>query len=146
MGRVLLGLSFSDWNRRGCCADSPIVLKTKRFVSRSLKRIFNIASLLARPTGRYTYVMSAAAKRFPVSPAGTKLIEAALALPEAERRHVAERLLASVPREPESSIREAWDAEAMARAEALEKGGVAAMDGDVALAALEKQLRLSHSR
>lgn len=86
--------------------------------------------------------MSAAAKRFPVSLAGTKLIEAALALPEAERRHVAERLLASVPREAETSVRAAWDAEAMARAEALEHpDATPALDAEDAVDALEKQLR-----
>lgn len=59
---------------------------------------------------------------------------------------------ASVPRESEDAVREAWDAEAMARAEALERvdadgdpadGTLAdrTLDGDVAVAALLAKLR-----
>ena len=74
-------------------------------------------------TGPYALPMSAAGKRFPVSLAGTKLIEAALALPE-------------------RTLREAWDAEAMARAEALEHpDATPALDAEDAVNVLEKQLR-----
>lgn len=77
-----------------------------------------------------------AGKRFPVSLAGTKRIEAALALPEAKR------WLPSVPREPERTLRGAWDAEAMARAEALEHPDpTPALDAEDTVNVLEKQLR-----
>ena len=57
-------------------------------------------------------------------------------------RHVAERLLASVPREAKTTVRAVWDAVAMARAEALELADATpALDADDAVHALEKQLR-----
>ena len=63
-----------------------------------------------------------------------------------------ERSPSNVPPEPEATVREAWDAAAMARAEALElaeaqspqlhaRSSGAALDGDAALAALEAKLR-----
>ena len=50
--------------------------------------------------------------------AAKKLLEAALALPEDDRRRVAQRLLESVSREALEDVERAWDEEVLRRIEA----------------------------
>lgn len=73
-----------------------------------------------------------------------KLFMDALALPENERRAMAERLLDTVLREAPDEVAQAWAAEAMRRACALERGELEALDGDAAIAKLEATLRAIH--
>ena len=75
-----------------------------------------------------------------------KVLEDALALPEAERRLVAERLLDTVLGDDREAVAQAWADEAIRRAGALERGEVAALDGETATAGLESKLRSMHRR
>ena len=65
-----------------------------------------------------------------------KILDEALALPEDERRRVAERLLESVPRESADAVARAWDQEVLRRLEAAENGETEARDWDEAAAEL----------
>lgn len=76
-----------------------------------------------------------------VTSVATKILADALALPEDERRRVAELLLDSVSTDTTEEIRAAWAAEAIRRAEALERGDSRAVDGESALAAVRARLR-----
>lgn len=75
-----------------------------------------------------------------------KVLDDALSLTDAERRHVAEALLSSVPLETADDIESAWLEQARHRAGKLERGEVQARDGDEALAGLEAKLRSMHAR
>ncbi len=81
-----------------------------------------------------------------VTSTAEKVLEDALALPEAERRIVAERLLDTVLGDDREAVAQAWAGEAIRRAGALERGEVAALDGETATAGLESKLRSMHRR
>lgn len=57
-----------------------------------------------------------------------KVLDDALALSAEDRRHVAERLLESVEREPADDVERAWDEEVLRRIEAAEDGETQARD------------------
>tara|TARA_B100001750_G_scaffold201346_2_gene176055 strand:+ start:573 stop:800 length:228 start_codon:yes stop_codon:yes gene_type:complete len=65
-----------------------------------------------------------------------KILDEALALPEDDRRRMAERLLDSVPRESADDVEGAWDDEVLRRVEAAESGETDARDWDEASAEL----------
>lgn len=65
-----------------------------------------------------------------------KILEQALSLPEDDRQRLAEALLDSIPAEVAEELEKAWNAEALRRAEAFERGGVQAVDGDKAMSEL----------
>lgn len=73
-----------------------------------------------------------------------KIFEEALALPEDDRRRVAEALLDAMPPETADEIEMAWLEEARRRAGRLECGEVRARDGEQVLAELEAKLRGIH--
>jgi hypothetical protein len=81
-----------------------------------------------------------------VTSTAKKVLDQALALPEEERRRVAEALLDAMPPETADEIERAWLDEAQRRAGRLERGEIAARDGDAILASLEAKLRSIHSR
>lgn len=60
-----------------------------------------------------------------VTSSARKVLEEALALPEEDRRRVAEALLDSTPRESEQEIESAWRDEVMHRIEEVRRGEVA---------------------
>ena len=74
-----------------------------------------------------------------------KVLREALALPDEQRRRVAEALLDSMPPEIVDEIEEAWLDEARRRAGKLERGEIVARDGDQTIAALEAKLRSMHA-
>jgi putative addiction module component (TIGR02574 family) len=78
-----------------------------------------------------------------VTTAAKKVLEDALSLPDDERRRVAEFLLDSVSSEAPEEIAAAWAAEAVRRAEELERGVVEALDGESVLADLKTRFRRS---
>jgi len=80
-----------------------------------------------------------------VTSAAEKILANALSLPEDERRVVAERLLDTVLRDDPEDVAKEWTAEAVRRAEALERGEVEALDGETAIAGLEAKLRAIHN-
>lgn len=59
-----------------------------------------------------------------VTSSARKVLEEALALPEEDRRRVAEALLDSVPREPEQEVESAWRDEVVRRIAEVERGEV----------------------
>ncbi|MCH9687286.1 MAG: addiction module protein [Deltaproteobacteria bacterium] len=77
--------------------------------------------------------------------AAKKVLDDALALPDDERRRVAEALLHALPIETADEIEIAWLEEARQRAGRLERGEVNARDGETALASLEAKLRGIHA-
>ncbi|MCH9683638.1 MAG: addiction module protein [Deltaproteobacteria bacterium] len=77
--------------------------------------------------------------------AAKKVLDDALALPDDERRRVAEALLDALPMETADEIEVAWLDEARQRAGRLERGEVRARDGQTALASLEAKLRGIHA-
>lgn len=60
-----------------------------------------------------------------VTSSARKVLEEALALPEEDRRRVAEVLIDSTPRESEQEIESAWRDEVMHRIEEVRRGEVA---------------------
>jgi hypothetical protein len=80
-----------------------------------------------------------------VSSAAKKVLEQALALPDDERRRVAEALLETIPPDTVTEIQAAWLETARARAGRLERGEVETRDGEVTLATLEAKLRGLHA-
>ena len=70
-----------------------------------------------------------------------KILDEALALPDDERRRIAEALLDSMPPETADEIEMAWLVEARRRAGELERGEVVARDGDAVVAELEAKHR-----
>ena len=78
-----------------------------------------------------------------------KVLGAALALSETEREKLADLLLTSLPRlskREQADIEKAWVDEAVARAEALRQGDLAAHDGARAIAELRSELRTVPSK
>jgi hypothetical protein len=70
-----------------------------------------------------------------------KVLDDALALPDDDRRRIAEALLDSMPPETADEIELAWIEEARQRAGRLERGEVVARDGDAVTAEIEAKLR-----
>ncbi|MFV8755069.1 addiction module protein [Nannocystaceae bacterium ST9] len=70
-----------------------------------------------------------------------KILEDVLALPDEDRRRIAEAILVSMPPETLDEIERAWLEEAQRRAGRLERGEVEARDGDEVLAELEAKLQ-----
>lgn len=70
-----------------------------------------------------------------------RILDKALDLPEEDRRHVAERLINSIPDTDRAQLEEAWNEEARSRAAAAVADQVASIDGEEALAGIEKKLR-----
>lgn len=73
--------------------------------------------------------------------AAEKILEDALALPEHERRRVTELLLDSISTETTEDIEAAWVAEAVRRANELERGDVEALDGQAVLTDLKAKFQ-----
>ncbi len=69
-----------------------------------------------------------------------ELYESAMALPDEQRRELAEALLDSLPARETLEIEAAWVAEASRRAGELERGEVEALDAEAALAAIRAHL------
>ena len=65
--------------------------------------------------------------------AAKKTLADALALPDDERRRIAELLLDSVSTDSAEEIEASWVAEAVRRADELERGEVEALDGESVL-------------
>ncbi len=80
-----------------------------------------------------------------MTPAAKKVLDEALALPNDERRQVAEVLLDALPIETADEIEVVWLDEARQRAGRVERGEVKALDGETALASLEAKLRSTHA-
>lgn len=68
--------------------------------------------------------------------AAEKILQDALALPDEERRRVAELLLDSVATDTTEEIEAAWVSEAVRRAGELERGEVEALDAETVLTEL----------
>ncbi len=75
-----------------------------------------------------------------------RILQEGLSLPPQERRRVAETLLDSIPHESVSEIEEAWNQEAVRRAERVERGEVEGAAGEEALRELEAELASLHRR
>ena len=73
--------------------------------------------------------------------AARKILEDALALPDDERRRIAELLLDSISTDTTEAVEAAWVAEAVRRADESERGEVEALDGESALKDLKAKLR-----
>ncbi len=73
--------------------------------------------------------------------AAEKILQDALALPDEERRRVAELLLDTVSTDTPEEIEAAWVAEAVRRAGELERGEVEALDGESVLAELKAKFQ-----
>jgi hypothetical protein len=78
--------------------------------------------------------------------AAKKVLDDALALPEADLRRVAEALLDALPPESAEEIEQAWLEEARLRAGRLERGEVRSLDGETALQDIEAKLRTIRSK
>jgi len=76
-----------------------------------------------------------------VTAAAKKILEDALALPDDERRRIAELLLDSISTDSTEEIEAAWVLEAVRRADELERGEVEALDGELALEALKAEFQ-----
>jgi len=70
-----------------------------------------------------------------------KLLDEALNLSEDERRHIAQTLLDSIPQTSIEQIEDAWETEAICRANATLAGQITGLDGKTALNELEQKLR-----
>ncbi len=73
--------------------------------------------------------------------AANKILEDALSLPDDERRRIAELLLDSISTDSAEEIEAAWVAEAVRRAEPLERGEVEALDGESVLKDLKAKFQ-----
>ena len=73
--------------------------------------------------------------------AAKKILEDALALPDDERRRIAELLLDSISTDSTEEIEAAWVAEAVRRADELERGEVEALDGELVLEDLKTKFQ-----
>lgn len=72
-----------------------------------------------------------------------KILEQALAMPEGDRQRLAEALLDSIPAEVAEELERVWNAEALRRAEAFERGEAQAIDGDKAMSELRAKFATS---
>jgi hypothetical protein len=70
-----------------------------------------------------------------------KILEEALALPHDQRRRIAELLFDSVSTETADEIEAAWVAEAVHRADELERGEAEALDGESVLQDLKAKFQ-----
>ncbi len=70
-----------------------------------------------------------------------KLLDEALTLSEDDRRHVAQTLLDSIPDADTHQIEDAWNNEAISRANATLNGQITGLDGESAVNELEQKLR-----
>ena len=73
--------------------------------------------------------------------AAKKILEDALALPDDERRRIAELLLDSISTDSTEEIEAAWVAEAVRRADELERAEVEALDGESVLEDLKAKFQ-----
>jgi putative addiction module component (TIGR02574 family) len=76
-----------------------------------------------------------------VTAAANKILEDALSLPDGERRRIAELLLDSISTDSTEEIEAAWVAEAVRRADELERGEVEALDGESVLKDLKAKFQ-----
>ena len=76
-----------------------------------------------------------------VTAAAKKILEDALALPDDERRRIAELLLDSISTDSTEEIEAAWVTEAVRRADELERGEVEALDGESVLEGLKAKFQ-----
>jgi putative addiction module component (TIGR02574 family) len=76
-----------------------------------------------------------------VTDAAKKLLEDALALPDDARRRIAELLLDSLSTDGTAESEAAWVAEAVRRANELERGEVEALDGESVLEDLKSKFQ-----
>ncbi|KIG12808.1 hypothetical protein DB30_01016 [Enhygromyxa salina] len=72
-----------------------------------------------------------------------KILEEARSLPDDERRRIAELLLDSISPDPAEEIEAAWVAEAVRRANELERGEAELLDGQMVLDNLKAQYRVT---
>lgn len=73
--------------------------------------------------------------------AAKKILQNALALPDDQRRRIAELLLDSVSTDTAEEIDTAWVAEAVRRANELERGEAKALDGESVLRDLKAKFQ-----
>ena len=73
-----------------------------------------------------------------------KILEEALSLPDDDRQRLAEALLDSIPAEIAEELEKTWNAEALRRAEAFERGEVQSIDGEQAIDSLRSKLSEAH--
>lgn len=73
--------------------------------------------------------------------AAKKILEDALALPDDDRRRIAELLLDSISTDSTEEIEAAWVAEAVRRADELERAEVEALDGESVLEDLKTKFQ-----
>lgn len=76
-----------------------------------------------------------------MSEKGTKLLEAALSLPAAERAELVDRLLTSLDTSPDTRIGRLWTQEAEDRLDAFERGEIRAVSAKDAFEAISKVKR-----
>lgn len=76
-----------------------------------------------------------------VTAGATKILQDALALPDGERRRIAELLLDSISADGTEDIEAAWVAEAVRRADELERGEAEALDGESVLRDLKAKFQ-----
>ena len=76
-----------------------------------------------------------------MSEKGTKLLEAALSLPAAERAELVDRLLTSLDSSPDARIDRLWAQEAEDRLDAFERGEIRAVSARDAFEAISKVKR-----
>jgi putative addiction module component (TIGR02574 family) len=69
-----------------------------------------------------------------------KILEEALSLPNDDRQRLAEALLDSIPAEIAEKLEKTWNAEALRRAEAFERGEVQSIDDEHAIDSLRSKL------
>ena len=73
--------------------------------------------------------------------AAKKILDDVLALPNDDRRRIAEAILDSMPPETSDELERVWLEEAQRRAGRLERGEVEARDGDQVMVELEAKLQ-----
>jgi len=73
-----------------------------------------------------------------------KILEQALSLQDDDRQRLAEALLDSIPAEVAEELEKAWNAEALRRTQAYERGEAEAIDGEQA--AKDLRAKLSEAR
>lgn len=76
-----------------------------------------------------------------VTAAAKNILEHALALPNDERRHIAELLFDSIDADSPEEIEAAWVAEAVRRAEQLERREAEALDGESVVTVLRAKFQ-----
>ena len=69
------------------------------------------------------------------------ILEQALSLSDDDRQRLAEALLDSIPADISEELERTWNAEALRRAEAFERGEVQAIDGDRLMRDMRSKLK-----